>query len=687
MAAGGADSIIDFVVTVDDPLPAGVTAIDNTAAVADDGTNGTDPTPNDNDDSETTPVTAAPDISVDKSDSVASVVPGGTVVYSMQVTNNGNQESGPVTVTETVPANTTFNAGASTGGWSCLDGDPAATVCTYALGSLLGGFSTGAFDFAVTVVDPVPAGADEISNTASAADDGSQGADSNPANNDDTETTPLDAAPDLGVGKIDDDTAAVPGEIVVYTILYANTGNQNATGVTLSETVPANTSFVPGSSTAGWSCLPNNNAGSTCTFTIGALAAGGGDSVFFAVMVDNPVPAGVTDIDNVVDIADDGANGADPDTSGNQGGENTPITAAPDLSILKDDGDASVPPGGTIEYIVTYSNVGTQGATGVTITDVVPANTTFSAAQSTPGISCAPDTDPGATCTLTVGALAANAGGAATFAFTVDPGTPAGTLITNTANIQDDGANGADPNTADNESTDTTLTLAADLALDKTESVDPATDGTDLTYTVTVTNNGPDDAINVEVSEQMSLPTNVTVQSVNATHGTHGAIGSMTGTWTIGDLADGETATLTIILDVGPFAPHGAVIENSAEITDQYPPDPDTSDNQDTEDTTITAPPCPATPRPGRTPVGQTASPTPSPSPFCLVGVTPTPTGTATPTGTPTSTPVPGTASPTPTPTPSGRPARTAVPPRLAADDRSVAAALDGTDLLRRLAW
>jgi uncharacterized repeat protein (TIGR01451 family) len=311
----------------------------------------------------------------------------------------------------------------------------------------------------VTVVDPVAAGVTQIANTASISDDGTHGIDPTPGNNSASDTTPLTGAPDFSITKSDGGASVAPGGTVSYTLTYANAGNRGAAGVTLTETVPANTTFNAGASTAGWVCTPDNNAGSTCTLTIGALAAGGGNqTATFAVTVVDPVAAGVTQISNTASISDDGANGTDPTPGDNSGSDTTPLTGAPDFSITKSDGGASVAPGGTVSYTLTYANAGNRGATGVVLTETVPADTTFNAGASTAGWVCTPDNNAGSTCTLTIGALAAGGGNqTATFAVTVDDPLPGGvTQISNTASISDDGANGTDPTPGDNSDSDAT---------------------------------------------------------------------------------------------------------------------------------------------------------------------------------------------------------------------------------------
>ena len=147
---------------------------------------------------------------------------------------------------------------------------------------------------------------------------------------------------DLQVTKSDGGITAEPGDTIAYTLSYTDTGPIAASGVVLTETVPANTTFNPGASTAGWVCTPNGNAGSECTLAIGALAASGAGSATFAVDVDSPLPAQVTQIDNTVCIGDDGTNGADQNPNDNCGDDSTPVTSG-SITIVK----ATNPAGGT----------------------------------------------------------------------------------------------------------------------------------------------------------------------------------------------------------------------------------------------------------------------------------------------------------------------------------------------------
>ncbi len=162
-------------------------------------------------------------------------------------------------ITETVPLNSSFDAGASDPGWTCTPNGNAGSTCTLSVGNLAAGAS-GSATFAVTVVTPLPAGVTQIANTATIADDGTNGADPTPANNSSSDTTPVTAQPDLADPQVGRRHQHHTGQRYHLHLSYTNTGNQNATGVELTETVPSNSSFDAGASSPGWTCTPNGNA-------------------------------------------------------------------------------------------------------------------------------------------------------------------------------------------------------------------------------------------------------------------------------------------------------------------------------------------------------------------------------------------------------------------------------------------
>ena len=114
------------------------------------------------------------------------------MAYLLTYANAGPADSTGVIINDVVPANTTFNQAASAPTtWSCADGSPAGTACFTDLGTVLGNNIAGTVNFAVTINDPLPAGVTQISNIATISDDGANGADSTPANNSSTDTTPV----------------------------------------------------------------------------------------------------------------------------------------------------------------------------------------------------------------------------------------------------------------------------------------------------------------------------------------------------------------------------------------------------------------------------------------------------------------------------------------------------------------
>jgi hypothetical protein len=147
-------------------------------------------------------------------------------------------------------------------------------------------------------------------------------------------TPPTGAPAKLGISMTDGNIIPSAGGVVAYTINYNNAGSvvnntgTGATGVVLTETVPANTTADLSNSTPGWTRTSGTGgAGSTYTFTVGSLPAGVTGSAVFSVDLNASIPAGTTSISDTATIAD-GAG----DTSG--GSRSTPIPPAAETKLV-----------------------------------------------------------------------------------------------------------------------------------------------------------------------------------------------------------------------------------------------------------------------------------------------------------------------------------------------------------------
>jgi hypothetical protein len=121
--------------------------------------------------------------------------------------------------------------------------------------------------------------------------------------------------------------------------------------------------------------------------------------------------------------------------------------------------------------------------------------------------------------------------------------------------------------------------IPAQADLEVTKTVDNPTPifGTPITYTITVTNHGPDTATNVIVADP--LPTGLTFIAAAASQGTYDAA---TGIWFVGTLANGASAVLHLTVQT---AQDGPIVNNAVGGADQL--DPDLSNNQATVPVTV----------------------------------------------------------------------------------------------------
>ncbi len=270
-----------------------------------------------------------------------------------------------------------------------------------------------------------------------------------------------------------------------------------------------------------------------------------------------------------------------------------PPPTGPDLVVTKSDSPDPVAAGGNITYAIGASNVGSAAATNVVLTDTTPANTTFQSVSGA-GWNCRTKPPVGGTGLVRCTMATLGPGGSAplTLVVRVSPGTPGGTVVSNTASLS---ATELDPTPGNNTAT-TTTTLAGgstspDLSLTKTDSPDPVPRGGNLTYAIGVSNVGSAAATNVVLTD--TTPTRTTFQSVSVPPGWMCTTPPVGGTGLVrctkATLGAGASETLTLVVRVSSRTPVGTVITNTASVSETET-DPTPGNNSATTTTTVSGP-------------------------------------------------------------------------------------------------
>ena len=115
-----------------------------------------------------------------------------------------------------------------------------------------------------------------------------------------------------------DQSAVEAGQLITYTLRYRNMGERLATGVAITEQLPAHTTFVSGSPAGQWSCSAHTDGPNVCRLNIGTLPVNSSGTVSFTLRIDALLDPSVTSLVNIATIADDGTHGVDPTPSNNR---------------------------------------------------------------------------------------------------------------------------------------------------------------------------------------------------------------------------------------------------------------------------------------------------------------------------------------------------------------------------------
>lgn len=547
--AAGTSAAFTLVVAVPASVPGGTT-LTNTASVS----NAAFDTNSNNDvSSVATTVIGVTDLAVAKN-GPTSATAGNNITYTMTVTNGGASAAANVTLTDNVPTGTTFVSFTQNSGptFSCNT----AVVCT--LASMPAG-SSATFTF---VVKASSGGAGTtIGNVATVS---TTTGDTNGGNNSSSVNTSLSGSADLGVTK-SGPASAVRNQNVSYTITVSNAGPSDAASVALSDPLPANATFVSMTQTAGpvFTCTAGTANCSIATLTSGASAT------FTLVLHSNA--GGTGNLSNVATVS---SATSDPNGTNNSATANTTLTNSADLAVTKT-GPATALQNQDVSYTITVTNAGPSDATGVTLSDPIPPQASF--------VSITQNGGPTFACNNTVTCTIATFANGATASFTLVVHTNASVTggMTNTATAS---SGSSDPNNANNSASAMTNVLSADLAVAKSG---PATAvaGNNVSYAITVANNGPAAATNVAMTDaypgifvsiaQTAGPTFTCVPS--------GSFESCT----IASLASGASAVFSLTVNLPKSMPPGTAT-NTATITATSPIDPTPGNNSASASTIVT---------------------------------------------------------------------------------------------------
>ncbi len=390
------------------------------------------------------------------------------------------------------------------------------------------------------------------------------------------------ASADLRITKTASPSPATAGEQLFYTVTVTNDGPNDAPDVTVTDNLPDQVTYVTDTDT----CTENPSGSGDLECDLGDIPAGESRSFVIKVAVDPDVVSDAGEPTTITNTASVGSGGAtDPDPSDNEATVVTIVEDEADLAVTKlCKPDTQIQAGETIECTVFVDNYGPSYARDVFVTDTIlsdqqvtvsnlPPSCTRTAVTGGWRLRCQFGDVANASSTMTGRA-------SVTYSLSTDEG---GDIDTHATAASDT----PDPN-PDNNEAHVTLTVdsTSDLRIDKSG---PATAvaGTDIAYSLSITNDGPSIAHGVVIED--NVPAGVAILAVSGSNGATcnaGAPGdaSLPTRCSFGDVAPDASRTMTISVHVLPDTL--ATVHNDARVTsDTF--DPDLSDNLDTVPTVV----------------------------------------------------------------------------------------------------
>ncbi|MGD1995120.1 MAG: DUF11 domain-containing protein, partial [Anaerolineae bacterium] len=208
-------------------------------------------------------------------------IPGGVITYRVSFGNHGNRDGDGAVLTETLPADTTFEGSTYD---ECVVSEAVQDgVVTWSLATLPPGGDEGCqLEFSLRIADEAEPDTTFLTNEIAISQDTSEWAD-NRDNRRVHNTVVQEPAADLWVDKVIEGDLSDPGSEILYRITFRNDGNIDAQDVTLTDTLPLEMTHL-------W-----HSAGSvaaevdgTITWSLGTVSSGAGGVLLIGTRLTDP---------------------------------------------------------------------------------------------------------------------------------------------------------------------------------------------------------------------------------------------------------------------------------------------------------------------------------------------------------------------------------------------------------------
>ncbi|MEV8267546.1 isopeptide-forming domain-containing fimbrial protein [Microbacterium sp. NPDC076911] len=508
-----------------------------------------DENPLNNHDEDPTSVATLTNLSIEKDVADGPYLAGASTEYTITVNNEGPSVARDVVVTDTAPSGMTITA-ISGDGWDCV-------VETFSCESDVLALGTSTITVQTEIDSSIADGAD-LTNTASVA---TATPETTTSDNESDETITVTAQADLGITKTAVDEAGTEiaqvdaGAEVRFLLEVHNYGPSDAVGpLTVTDVLPDGLSFValePASSE--WTCVTDVDDSQVvvCETASGLVADTDASALVLIVAIDPAAPEGsVTNTATVQSPTTEPS----PDPHANTDDATLAIVRAVDVSIVKSHAAEDVRIGDELTFDLAVRNEGPSTATEVTVIDTIPAGLTFvdaalSAAGWTVTVQPADGEEDAIVTAVLTGSLAPDTA-APRLALTVEVAAEAYETVTNIATVS---SVEPDTNPGDNVSEDTVIVPPQSSLVVTKELVTSLQVGSQASYVITVTNLGPTEDPG-EISVTDALPAGLSYVSATGDGVSCEASGETVTCLLVGALGVGESAKITLTVDVGTAA-------------------------------------------------------------------------------------------------------------------------------------